>query len=991
MKLKIDYLKCALLLLAIVAMGSSALAQRTITGTMTDAETGEALIGASILVVGTSQGTVTDFNGSYTLEVPEGSTELQFSYTGFVTQVIEIGASNVLDLALTAGSLLDEVVVIGYGTAKKSDLTGSVATLNSKDFNMGVVTAPDQLIQGKIAGVQMINNSGMPGGRTTVRIRGNSSVRTGSDPLYVIDGVPLDGRTARPSSIQSELGATENSNPLNFINTLDIASMVVLKDASATAIYGSRGANGVVLITTKKPRVGEPQIDFNAAVGISNILRKYDVLDGAGYRNALSQYGITSSSADKGSSSDAQDEITRTAVSQIYNLSVGGGNENGTYRVSLGLTDQDGIILTNNFKKYNASLFGSYKFLESKRLGLDINLITSQTTETTVPVSDNNGFTGDIITQALQWNPTQDLRNNDGSIQRADAATTINPLEFIEAYDDISRVSSILASIIPSFKITDDLTYKFIYSINQSRGERVTNISNSLNLQGIEKTVDKDGGLAYVANNVLTTQQLTHTLDYNVDLTSNMNLNAVIGYEYMDFRYRGSWLGAFDFITNDVPYSNIVQNSTSSSRLMASFEDPTTELQSYFARVNFNLKDKYLLTATFRADGSTKFGENNKYGYFPSIGAAWNISKEEFMSGGVFDDLKLRVGWGQVGNQNFPSGASQFQYVLTDNGGSKRNNVANPNLKWETSTTINAGIDFALFDYRLTGTVDYFNKSTEDLLFNFLAIPPAPDTRYWTNLPGKLINSGFEVTLNGVIVTNDKLTWNLGVNAAFIENKMTEYNGPTINTGQVFGQGISSVTIQQIANDQPLNVFYMATHTGIGEDGQSIFANGGENTFVGDPNPTVILGITTSLIFGDFDLGLNFNGAYGHEIFNNTAVSVVNIGNLGTRNIDAKLIGPQPPESITNPIAASTRFLEKGDYMKLANATIGWNFGDIGNVLKGGRLYITGANLFIITDYTGFDPEVNTVNDTAGVPSFGIEYTTYPTARSFILGVNFSF
>jgi iron complex outermembrane receptor protein len=888
-----------------------------------------------------------------------------------------------MDLALAAGSLLDEVVVIGYGTSKKSDLTGSIATLDSKDFDMGVVTAPDQLIQGKIAGVQMSNNSGMPGGRTTVRISGNSSVRTGSDPLYVVDGVPLDGRTARPSSIQSELGSTESSNPLNFINTLDIASMVILKDASATAIYGSRGANGVVLITTKKPRVGEAQIDFNASVGVSNILQRYDVLTGDEYRAALSQYNL-GTSADKGQSINAQDELTRTAFSQIYNVSVGGGSENGTYRVSLGYTDQDGIIQTNNFKKYNASLFGSYKFLESKALGLDINLITSQTKEITVPVSDNNGFTGDVVTQSLQWNPTQPLKIGEQFV-RADGATTVNPLEFIDAYDDESNVGSILASIIPSWKITDALTYKFIYSVLQSRGERVTNINGSLNLQGIE-----DRGLSYVANNVLTTQQLTHTLDWNVDISSNVNFNALIGYEYMDFRFRGSWLAGFDFLTDEVRYSDILQNSSADTRLMASFKDPTTELQSYFARVNFNISDKYLITATFRADGSTKFGENNKYGYFPSVAAAWNMTKEDFMSGGAFDDLRLRLGWGQTGNQNFPSGASQFQFILTNDGGAKRNNVANPDLKWETSTTINAGLDFALFDYRFTGTLDYFNKSTEDLLFNFLAIPPAPDTRYWINLPGKLINSGFELTLDGVLITNEKLTWNLGVNMAFLNNKMTDYDGPTINTGQLFGQGISGVTVQQVANEQPLNVFYMATHTGIGEDGQSILANNGEKSFVGDPNPSTVLGITTTLFFGDWDLGMNFSGAYGYVIYNNTANSVVPIGNLGTRNLDSKLIGPQPQEATSNPIAASTRYLEKGDFLKLGNATIGWNFGNIGNWLKGGRLYITGANLFIITDYTGFDPEVNTVNDVSGVPSFGIEYTSYPSARSFVFGVNFS-
>lgn len=987
MKLKIDYLKFTLLFLAIMAMGGSALAQRTITGTLTDGETGDALIGASILVVGTSTGTVTDFNGSYTINVPEGATELQYSYTGFVTKIVEIGDSDVMDLSLDAGSLLDEVVVIGYGTAKKSDLTGSIATVDTKDFNLGIITAPDQLIQGKVAGVQMINNSGMPGGETTVRIRGNTSVRSGTEPLYVIDGVPLDGRSARPESGGTDLGTTQRSNPLNFINTMDIATMVILKDASATAIYGSRGANGVVLITTKKPRIGEPEINFNASVGVSSILQKYDVLTGDEYRDALAQYGLTGGAGDKGGSIDAQDEITQTALVQMYNMSIGGGSENGMYRISLGFTDQEGIIQSSELKKYNAGLFSSYKFLESKKLQVDFNLIASHTNESAAPISEDSGFTGDIIAQALQWNPTQPLKNPDGTFVRADGATTINPLEYIDAYDDESNVTTLLASIVPSFKITDDLTYKFIYSINHSTGERVTNVLGSINVQGIENR-----GFSYQAFNTLVTQQLTHTLDYNVDITSNLSMNAMLGYEYMDFQFRGSGLAAQDFITDDVRYSNILQNSSSNSRLMGSFEDPTTELQSYFARANFNLSDKYLLTATIRADGSTKFGENNKYGYFPSVAAAWNISKEGFMSGGIFDDLKLRAGWGQTGNQDFPSGASQFQFILTENGGSQRANVANPDLKWETSTTIDIGIDFAMFDFRLTGTVDYFNKKTEDLLFNFLAIPPAPNTRYWANLPGELINEGVEVTLNGVIVTNEDFTWNLGVNAAFLDNVLQNYDGPIVQTGALHGQGISGTTVQQMANGQPLNVFYTRNWTGIGEDGLDTF-DPDINTFdyVGDPNPNVLLGINTYLSYKNFDLGVALNGAYGHVIYNNTANSVIPIGNLGTRNIDSKLIGQDPQEATANSVKASSRYLEEGDYLKLSNATIGYNFGDIGNVLKNGRVYITGQNLFVITDYTGFDPEVNTNKDVDDVPSFGIEYTSYPTARTVLLGVNFSF
>ena len=375
MKLKVDFVTKLLLLLAVLTLSNFAYAQRTVTGTVTDAESGEPLIGANILVIGTSTGTITDFDGNYSIKVPEGSTTLEFSYTGFASQRVEIGNQSVINLALSAGQLLEEVVVVGYGTVKKSDLTGSVTSVKEEDFNKGVFTAPDQLIQGKVAGVQILNNSGQPGGESTVRIRGNASVRAGSQPLYVVDGVPLDGRSARPGVSASDLGQTPGSNPLNFLNPSDIASIDVLKDASATAIYGSRGANGVVIVTTKKGKSGDPRIDFSLTAGVSSVLKTYDVLNGDEYRQALKDYGLTG--GDFGGNVDAQDEILRTGGTQNYNFSISGGNDNGNYRVSAGYLDQQGIIMNSGLKKYTGSINGTYKFFDSKRLSVDFNLLAS--------------------------------------------------------------------------------------------------------------------------------------------------------------------------------------------------------------------------------------------------------------------------------------------------------------------------------------------------------------------------------------------------------------------------------------------------------------------------------------------------------------------------------------------------------------------------------------------------------------------------------------
>lgn len=963
---------------------------KSITGKVSD-EKGSAVAGVSVTAKGTKIGAFSDAGGNFKISVPESAKTLVFSSVGFTTQEVDISGKSEINVTLSSSvSNLTDVVVVGYGTSRKKDLTGSVVSVKAKDFNQGIVTAPDQLIQGKVAGLQVVNNSGAPGGGTTVRIRGNSSVRSGSQPLYVIDGVPLDGRSADPG-LSTAIGTSPGSNPLNFINPNDIASVDVLKDASATAIFGSRGSNGVILITTKKGKAGAAKIDFATSVGFSNILKKLDILTGDEYRAALTDYGLNSGNF--GSSVDAIDAISHTGITQNYSLGIGGGNENGNYRVGIGLQDIDGVIKKSGFKKYTINVNGQYKFLESKKLMIDYALFATQNTLQTAPISNDAGFTGSIIGQALQWNPTHPLYNPDGSIWIVDPAlgnTTINPLAMQAAYDDVSNVTTLLGYIAPSYKITDNLTYKMVFSINRGVGVRRAQTASFLNLQGVENR-----GAANFSTNELTTQQYTHTLSYNKQVTSSVFLDALAGYEYLKFANKGVGVSALDFVTDYIPYTNILQNSSQGSRGLNSFEDPTSELQSFFGRVNANISDKYLLTATVRADGSSKFGKNNKYGVFPSFAAAWNISKESFMSGGVFNNLKLRAGWGQTGNQEFPAGAAQERYALlpggTGAGPIALANVANPDLKWETSTTFNGGFDFGILQDKIYGSIEYFNKKTTDLLFNFSTIQPAPAGRYWVNLPGNVVNSGAEISLNTVLVSNKKIDWTFGVNAAFLHNELNGYTGPTILTGGLHGQGISGTTVQRLENGQPLNVFYVRDWQGIDKTtGQSIYADGGNSFYyLGDPNPDVLLGISTNFNYDKLSVGINLNGAFGQQIYNNTANTVTPIGNLGSRNISASVLEGKPATS--DAIKASDRYLEDGSYLKLANATVSYDLGTVAKIAKNARVFITGQNLFIITKFTGFDPEVNTDKNIDGVASFGIEYTPYPTPRSIIFGLNFSF
>ena len=982
--------KLVLVAVCLVFGVTAALAQRTISGTVTDAETGEPLIGANVLIKGTSTGTVTDLDGNFSILATDEDV-LIFSYTGYSAEEVVVGTQDRIEISMGSGELLDEIVVIGYGTAKKRDLTGAIAQLNNEDFNQGVIVSADQLIQGKTAGVQVLNNSGQPGGSTTVRIRGNTSIRLSGGPLYVLDGVPLSGTSARPDLDIQGLGGSPTSNPLNFLNPTDIESISVLKDASATAIYGSRGANGVIEISTKRGRNQKPAISFSTSFGVASILKKYNVLDGNQYREALNQYpDITS--GDYGDNVDAFDEILRTAPVQNHAISINGGSARGSYRLSVGYFDQKGIIQKNDLSRISANFRGDYDFLEDDRLKVDFWLVASHTDEHAPPISTNSGFRGSLIGNALQWNPTHKMYNDDGSpIIIPDFGDFMNPIALNQAYNDNATTFDVIGAIAPSVKILDNLTYKFLYSISQSQGERRASVKPWLNLEDVQGR-----GVAYLYNKSLTTHVLQHTLNWTFDLGTN-SFNVLGGYEFQKTDEKNQDMAAFDFLDTDLDFTNFIQYGSADSRSISSAAPPISELQSFFGRVSANLiNDRFLVTATFRADGSSKFGENNRYGYFPSFAAAWNIHNEEFASGGFFNNLKLRAGWGITGNQDFDSGAALDRYALLDNGGAEQTNVGNPDLKWETTNTLNFGLDFAFLNYRLYGSIDWFNKTTTDLLFQLAPSQPAPATLYWVNLDGEVVNQGLELTLNALAVDNPNFQWDMGLYLTFLSNELKDYNGPNFAYGTLFGQGITGATIHRLDAGQPLNAFYLRNWQGLNEEGFDTFLDNNGNivtatqdaSYLGDPNPDILLGFSTTLTFGAFSIGMNWNGAFGHQIYNNTRNTVTPIGNLGSRNIDDLVFGNG--EDPANSVKSSTRYMENGDYVKLANATLAYQFGNVGNSLRDLKVYVTGNNLLLFTGYNGFDPEVNTINDANGLPSAGIDYMPYPSARSFILGVNFT-
>jgi TonB-dependent starch-binding outer membrane protein SusC len=928
--------------------------------------------------------------------MPAKSHILQISYVGSETQRVDVADLSSVKVTLQSSSqALSDVVVIGYGSARKKDLTGAVSSIKAKDFNQGVIYSPDQLLQNKVAGLEVTNTSGQPGAATTIQIRGSSSIRAGASPLYVVDGVILDGGTARPGA-SSPFGTTANSDPLIFINPYDIAQIDVLKDASSTAIYGSRGANGVIIITTKKGGSGPMKVD--ASVNFSDYagyMKKFEILSRSQFISALSKYGLSDSlkqAYNGGASPDVFKAITQSKISQVYSVALSGGNDNGKFRASFLASDNEGFIKKTGLKKYLASFNGQYNFLDNK-LGLEFGLVAANFGEQLAPIGGSSGSTGSLISAALQWDPTYPFKIN--GLYNYPTTGSGNPLAESDAFDDKTNVSEFLAHLSATYKLLPNLQYKFLYGLNYGTGAR------ALNLAGWLPSFTGSVGQAAILNQTLFTQIFDHTLDYTANLTKDLSLDALAGFEYYKRDATSGNGGGTGFnynLTeqNRIPllYTDNLQNAKTQVPY-STFRDPSSELQSLFARATFNYLGKYILTGTIRDDGSSKFGVNNKYGYFPSGAFKWQVSNEDFMkSSTVFSNLGLRVSYGATGNQEFPAGASKEQIALPSFNTIDPFVTPNPNLKWETSKQFDAGVDFAFAKGKVFGSLDYYHRSTSDVLFSTVSIAPAPGGTVYLNLPNAhLVNSGVEGFLAATLIQDKKITWDISGNVAYNNNKVTDFTDPNtklglvIPTGQITGQGVSGTTAQVFANNQTVNVWYLKHFSGFDSSGNQIVSDNA--TFAGNPNPKIIAGFSTNFRYGKFILGINMGGSFGYKLYNNTATSVTNLAGIAQgRNVD--LAAYNSGEKPSSGAKASDRFLENGSYWKLRNATITYNLGNAGKYIKNVSAYVSGSNLFVITKFTGFDPEVNIDKSQNGYPSRSIEYIPYPTPRTITLGLNFS-
>jgi iron complex outermembrane receptor protein len=960
---------------------------------------GSTLPGATVIEKGTNNGTITDFDGNFTLNVSKANAVIVFSFVGLTTMEMNYNGQATMNVVLQEEAFdIEEVVAIGYGVQKKSDLTGATNRLTEENMNKSVATSPIEMMQGRVAGVNITQNNGEPGAGMSVRIRGSNSIRSGQEPLYVIDGVPLDNANITPSGASAAgYGSGSNKNPLSFLNPEDIESIDILKDASSTAIYGARGANGVVIITTKKGKSGKGILTYDGYAGVSQIREKMDVLSASQFRSYQKADG--SKLLDLGASTNWQDEIFRTAYTNNHSVSFSGGGEKSTYHTSIGSLDQDGIVNNSGIKKLNGSVKITQKAFNDKLL-LSGSLTASNQQDSRVPISDQkgSGYEGDLIITALKSNPTFPIHNADGTYYQH-SLDQRNAVAMMNLVSDKTNTDRVLANLSAEVDLAPGLKYKLNIGLDRTNAERRVNQNQQLNYLS-------NKGEANISNITAKNRLIENYVTYNTKINENNRFDFLLGHSYQVVGATSHSTYVNGFSVQGINYTdNLQYGNFSAARVSSSAYE--RELQSFFGRVNYSLKDKYLLTATGRYDGSSKFGANKKYGFFPSVAGAWRVTEEDFMKDiAAVSNLKLRLGWGITGNQEIPDKISLLAVGTSPSANGYFNGslspgitflrTPNPDIQWESTEQSNFGIDFGLWKNRVSATIDLFSKTTTNVLLEVPAKAPAPTQTQWQNVPGlKILNKGIEIGLTGVLIAKKDLNWDLTVNYAKINNKVKDLPVKLIETGNASGQGLSGTRVQIITNDQPIGTFYGLVFEGFDANGIGQYKKDNEGVEVkenlGSALPDFTYAVSSSLRYKNFDFSMFWYGTQGNKIYNNTANALFVKGTLDkSSNVRSDIM--TSVESPANSNAFSSRFIEDGSFLRLSNLTIGYSFKtQTISWLNKLRVYATGNNLLLITKYKGFDPEINVDASENGVPSMGIDYSSFPKSRTFTFGVNLQF
>ncbi|MDP3392231.1 SusC/RagA family TonB-linked outer membrane protein [Sediminibacterium sp.] len=991
---------------------------KTVTGKVTDSKDGSPLSGASVVAKGTSTGTQTGADGSFKLTVPSTTKTLVISFAGFGNVEVNISGTNTANAKLTStADALTDVVVIGYGSRKSKDVTGSVARVTEKDFNKGQIASPDQLLQGRTPGVLVTPSTGEPGAAATINIRGTGSISGAQEPLYVIDGVPLiqGGTLGSASGVE---GSTTPKNPLIFLNPNDIESITVLKDASAAAIYGSRGANGVILITTKQGRGGKAGVfNFGATTSMANTARRYDLMNAQDFLIAAKKANIDGGAdpiaageavkgIDNGASTDWQDQIFRQAISQNYNLSWAYSNKGTTARLSASLDDQQGIVRNSGLKRITARANLGQKLLNDK-LKLEANITYSNTKNQYAPLSNNAGYQGSLLGAALQLNPTNPVYNRDGSFfQPGDQR---NPVQMLAYFDDRDFVNRFLTNLSATYQITPSLSYRAVLGLDNSKSERTAfadprlganAYGGTINVYGRDYQNPIQGNGRGTRQNLETKSTLIeHYFTYDKTFNNVHAINAVAGYSYQSFQT--SYTGNFGWGLNTpvVAPTDVFVRDYSKFKNYANFVPgfDRNELQSVFARVNYTYNDKYFFTATVRSDGSSKFGSNNRYGTFPAFAFKWRVMEESWAKntlGKLFSEFNIRANYGKLGSQDNLGSYAALNLQQTFDVGSgpvtRFIQQGNPDLKWEEVATTGIGVDFTSKNGRLSATVDYYKNERTNMLF-FAPTPGgfAPQSNWWINLPGNVTNKGWEVSVNYKVIKGNKFNWDVNANVTTVSNNVTGLPTP-INTGAVSGQGLTGAFAQTLTNGSPIFTWSMPVFQGFDGNGNARYAAGAANQLVGTALPKMFAGLTNNFSYGRWNLSVFLNAVTGHYIYNNTANALLLKGSLRNARNVTNVVG-NGPENPFNPGSVSTRFLEKGDFIRLANMNLSYAFDIKGKAIKTLTAFASGQNLALFSKYSGIDPEVNVDKSINGIPSRGFDYTQYPRPTVITLGINVGF
>jgi iron complex outermembrane receptor protein len=957
---------------------------KTVKGTLVDATTKEPLVGGNVLIKGTTKGATADANGQYSINVSDDKAVLVFRFLGYDSQEIAVGSRATIDVSLKANaSSLEQVVVVGYGTQKKTDVTGSVKSVSSEAFNKGIINSPEQLLQGKVAGVNVTSATGEPGGSQGITIRGPGSIRVGSGPLYVIDGLPLDGGIG------------------NFLNPSDIEKMDVLKDASATAIYGTRGANGVILITTKKGKAGFSTMNFSTDYAISSLARPLPVLSAADFRTQVGKNGGILE--DFGSNTDWQNQITRSAITQNHNLSLGGGAKNLTYYASFGAQMQQGILKNNQLDRLSGRMNVTQKFWED-RLIIDANISFSNVVNLRPPIES-------LLGTAISNNPTLPVYEANGTTP-AKFLNASNPLITLNLNKDINTANRFIANISPSVKLAKGLVYKLNYGYDNQTAVR--------DIQSLANLVPQQNGRLDTYNNSNQNSLVENYLTFNLEEGDHV-FSALLGHSFQKIQYQGrTWsINKFPIVPTEPIYNPGIGQELTLATNRPGGSATINELQSFFSRLNYQFQDKYLVTATVRADGSSKFGSNNKYGYFPSFSLGWRLSEEPFLKNTSISNLKLRGGWGQTGNQEIPSKITQPLFTASvsgttsyplDNGSSYApgitySRLANPDIQWEVSTQSNVGLDFAFLNGALSGSVDVFNKVSSNILLEIIPSDPVqPASSVWANVANMQINnSGVELDLDYKLTTAGGWKYNVGGNLTLIKNEVVNSPYTVIQSGGASGSGLTSATINGYVNGQPIGTFFLKDFTGVDAKGVSTYRDTDGDGIVSDKDrisagsalPSTQYNFFGNVSYKGFDLSLQFNGVSGNMIYDNTANNAFYKLKISKNNNVIPAAYALANESTSNAAPVSTRYLKDGAFVRLNNTTLGYSFDTqkmgINKWISTARLSVTGQNLWIATAYDGYDPEVNKNASDAGISSYGIDYLSYPKAKTIIFGLNLTF